>query len=52
MDVKQQEIDKSKELVEQIKLEATERNRANAISKANEEYNNRVDSAQQALWVS
>lgn len=48
-DVKQQEIDKSKELVEQIKLEATERNRANAISKANEDYNNRVDSAQQAL---
>lgn len=50
VDVKQQEIDKSKELVEQIKLEATERNRANAISKANEEYNNRVDSAQQALF--
>lgn len=50
VDVKQQEIDKSKELVEQIKLEATERNRANAISKANEDYNNRVDSAQQALW--
>lgn len=49
VDVKQQEIDKSEELVEQIKLEATERNRANAISKANEEYNNRVDSAQQAL---
>ena len=49
VDVKQQEIDKSKELVEQIKLEATERNRANAISKANEEYNNRVDSAQQDL---
>lgn len=49
VDVKQQEIDKSKELVEQIKLEATERNRANAISKANEDYNNRVDSAQQAL---
>lgn len=49
VDVKQQEIDKSKELVEQIKLEATERNRANAISKANEEYNNRVDNAQQAL---
>lgn len=49
VDVKQQEIDKSKELVEQIKLEATERNRANAISKANEKYNNRVDSAQQAL---
>lgn len=48
-DVKQQEIDKSKELVEQIKLEATECNRANAISKANEEYNNSVDSAQQAL---
>lgn len=49
VNVKQQEIDKSKELVEQIKLEATERNRANAISKANEDYNNRVDSAQQAL---
>ena len=49
IDIKQQEIDKSKELIEQIKLEATERNRANAISKANEEYNNRVDSAQQAL---
>lgn len=49
IDVKQQEIDKSKELIEQIKLEATERNRANAISKANEDYNNRVDSAQQAL---
>lgn len=49
VDVKQQEIDKSKELVEQIKLEATERNRANAISKANEDYNKRVDSAQQAL---
>lgn len=49
VDVKQQEIDKSKDLVEQIKLEATERNRANAISKANEDYNNRVDSAQQAL---
>lgn len=49
VDVKQQEIDKSKELVEQIKLEATERNRANAISKANEEYNNRIDSAQQVL---
>ena len=47
--VKQQEIDKSNELIEQIKLEATERNRANAISKANEDYNNRVDSAQQAL---
>lgn len=49
VDVKQQEIDKSKELVEQIKLEATERNRANAISKANEDYNNRVDNAQQVL---
>lgn len=47
--VKQQEIDKSKELIEQIKLEATERNRANAISKANEDYNSRVDNAQQAL---
>lgn len=50
VDVKQQEIDKSNELIEQIKLEATERNRANAISKANEDYNNRVDSAQQALF--
>ena len=50
VDVKQQEIDKSKELIEQIKLEATERNRANAISKANEDYNNRVDNAQQALF--
>lgn len=49
VDVKQQEIDKSNELIEQIKLETTERNRANAISKANEDYNNRVDSAQQAL---
>lgn len=49
VDVKQQEKDKSNELIEQIKLEATERNRANAISKANEDYNNRVDSAQQAL---
>lgn len=49
VDVKQQEIDKSNELIEQTKLEATERNRANAISKANEDYNNRVDSAQQAL---
>ena len=49
VDVKQQEIDKSNELIEQIKLETTERNRANAISKANEDYNSRVDSAQQAL---
>lgn len=49
IDVKQQEIDKSNELIEQIKLETTERNRANAISKANEEYNNRVENAQQAL---
>lgn len=49
VDVKQQEIDKSNELIKQIKQEATERNRANAISKANEDYNNRVDSAQQAL---
>jgi hypothetical protein len=49
VDVKRQEIDKSKELVEKIKLEATERNRANAISMANEEYNNSVDSAQQDL---
>ena len=49
IDVKQQEIDKSNQLIEQIKLEATERNRANAISKANEDYNNRVDAAQQSL---
>lgn len=49
IDVKQQEIDKSNELIEQIKLETTERNRANAISKANEEYNNRLESARQKL---
>ena len=49
IDVKQQEIDKSNELIEQIKLETTERNRANAISAANEEYNNRIEAAQQNL---
>ena len=49
IDVKQQEIDKSNELIEQIKLEATERNRANAISKANEEYNKRVEAAQNSM---
>ena len=49
IDVKQQEIDKSNELIEQIKLEATERNRANAISKANEDYNNRINNAQESL---
>ncbi len=49
IDVKQQEIDKSNELIEQIKLEATERNRANAISKANEEYNNRIEAARNSM---
>lgn len=39
VDVKQQEIDKSNELIEQIKLESAERNRANAISQVNDDYN-------------
>lgn len=46
VDVKNEEIQKSKELVEQIKLESAERNRANAISQLNEEYNQKVTDAQ------
>lgn len=46
VDVKNEEIQKSKELVEQIKLESAERNRANAISQLNEEYNKKVTDAQ------
>lgn len=49
VDVKNEEIQKSKELVEQIKLESAERNRANAISKLNEEYNKKVTDAQDAF---
>lgn len=49
VDVKQQEIDKSNELIEQIKLESAERNRANAISQLNEEYNKKVTDAQDAF---
>ena len=47
--VKDEEIKKSQELVEQIKLESVERNRANAISKANETYNSSVDAAKSEL---
>ena len=49
VDVKNEEIQKSKELVEQIRLESTERNRANAISQLNEEYNKKVTDAQDAF---
>lgn len=49
IDVKNEEIQKSKELVEQIKLESAERNRANAISQLNEEYNKKVTDAQDAF---
>lgn len=49
VDVKNEEIQKSKELVEQIKLESAERNRANAISQLNEEYNKKVTDAQDAF---
>lgn len=49
VDVKNEEIQKSKELVEQIKLESAERNRANAISQLNEEYNQKVTDAQDAF---
>lgn len=45
LDVKNEEIQKSQELVEQIRLEATERNRANAISNANSQYNNAIEGA-------
>lgn len=51
-DVKEEEIQKSKELIEQIKLESVERNRANAISKANTSYNNSIDSAYDDLQSS
>ena len=49
VDVKNEEIQKSKELVEQIRLESSERNRANAISQINEEYNKKVTDAQDAF---
>lgn len=49
VDVKQQEIDKSNELIEQIKLESAERNRANAISQVNDDYNNKITEAQEDL---
>lgn len=49
VDVKQQEIDKSNELIEQIKLESAERNRANAISQVNDDYNKKVTEAQEDL---
>ncbi len=49
VDVKQQEIDKSNELIEQIKLESAERNRANAISQANDDYNKKITEAQEDL---
>lgn len=49
VDVKNEEIQKSKELVEQIRLESSERNRANAISQLNEEYNKKVTDAQDAF---
>ena len=49
VDVKNEAIKKSQELVEQIKIESAERNRANAISRANEEYNNTITDAQKNL---
>lgn len=49
VDVKQQEIDKSNELIEQIKLESAERNRANAISQVNDDYNKKITEAQEDL---
>lgn len=49
VDVKQQEIDKSNELIEQIKLESAERNRANAISQVNDDYNKKITKAQEDL---
>lgn len=49
VDVKQQEIDKSNKLIEQIKLESAERNRANAISQANDDYNKKITEAQEDL---
>ncbi len=49
VDVKQQEIDKSNELIEQIKLESAERNRANVISQVNDDYNKKITEAQEDL---
>nr|DAU70539.1 MAG TPA: tail tape measure protein [Herelleviridae sp.] len=49
VDVKQQEIDKSNGLIEQIKLESAERNRANAISQVNDDYNKKITEAQEDL---
>ncbi len=49
VDVKQQEIDKSNELIKQIKLESAERNRANAISQVNDDYNKKITEAQEDL---
>ena len=50
--VKDEAIKKSQQLVDQIKLESIERNRANAISRANEKYNNTVKSAMDELYGS
>ncbi len=47
--VKDEAIKKSQQLVEQIKLESVERNRANAISQANERYNDKISKAQESL---
>lgn len=49
IEVKDEAIAKSKELVEQIKIESAERNKANAISQANDEYNNTLTNAQEDL---
>lgn len=49
IEVKEEAIAKSKELVEQIKIESAERNKANAISQANDEYNNTLTNAQEDL---
>lgn len=49
VDVKDEEIKKSQQLVEQIKLESVERNRANAISQANEDYNSKIEEATSKL---
>lgn len=49
IEVKNEAIAKSKELVEQIKIESAERNKANAISQANDEYNNTLTNAQEDL---
>lgn len=49
IEVKDEAIAKSKELVEQIKIESAERNRANAISRANDEYNTALTNAQDDL---